>query len=1055
MPVDGSLIFDTGIDTDGFEQDAKKLERSADSLGRSVEQHAKEFSDAFRIDGAKKMNSQILKLQNSIKQSQAKIMRLRTELVELENTPVNAKQIENAQEKVREYEQAFFDLLNQREAFEEEFKQGLPEFVTRKEAQEIVENSREWQKMTTQIDKAEKRLEKYEKRLENVLAKEEDPRGTAAYKNRQEQIQKLIDNIAVYEMRIAELSDSIDDVELEEGEGESIFDRLQDIIFGDSEDNGESFFDRVKNALFGGEDGGSLFEKIKEFLFAGEDGENIFDRIKDVFFGGEDGQSIFSKIKDAIFGGEEGESIFSKIKKAIFGSENEDGETESIFTRIRNAFFGGKDKEDLEKKTNGITKAMSKLKKMLLGFGGVFLVFAVGAKLITALRDAAKEGIDNLVQYSDRLNRNISTLQAQMEQLKNISATIFEPIYNSIAPYLESIIDLVIEAANHLAQFTAAVTGQSSYTKTIRQQKDYAASLDETAESADKAGKSLAKYDELNVMVQKTESESVDPKDMFQEAAIDSSIQAAADKLQETLADLWKPFKDSWDEYGPSVIDAAKTALGQVLDLMSAIGESFMNVWTNGTGAEILGLLLQILGNILGIIGNIAEQFRKAWETDGKGEAILQGLADILIIILDHINQAAEITKEWASGINFNPIIEGFQAIVDAAKPLIGTIADGLLWFYENILLAYAKWWIEDYAPAFFNALAAALEVFNAVLQAAAPILEWFWDNFLEPLASWVGGVSVDFMNALADALSRLAEIISSDEDFWTKLGQIGELIVGALIDGIVYAMESIADLLWDVFVEPFLTAILEAFGMDASYTTSEIFIAMGEGLMNGLIDGVGGMVTKLVNKFKEIIDEIKQTVTYNLNYIRQTWNSIFEGIASITNSIMDRIKSIVERTIETVTNAVNKLKSLVDKVKSAASGAISSASSSLSSRSVSSYSARAYSGYEGGIAAMSLDDVSPAVYSATPLYARGTAIPEEAGPFSAKNNILSRMNKESSSNSSMVSAMKEAFRQALEESGIGDVTIKAELDGQTLFESTVKQNDKYRRRTGQSAFVY
>ena len=169
----------------------------------------------------------------------------------------------------------------------------------------------------------------------------------------------------------------------------------------------------------------------------------------------------------------------------------------------------------------------------------------------------------------------------------------------------------------------------------------------------------------------------------------------------------------------------------------------------------------------------------------------------------------------------------------------------------------------------------------------------------------------------------------------------------------------------------------------------------------------------------------------------------------------MERVKSIVEKTIETVTNAVNKLKSLVEKVKSAASNAIGSARSSLSSRAATSYSVRAYGGYESGIATMSLDSVSPSVYNAMPLYARGTEIPEESGPFSAKNNIIGKINQESADNGNMVSAMKEAFRQALEESGIGDVTIKAELDGQTLFESTVKQNDKYRRRTGQSAFVY
>ena len=54
---------------------------------------------------------------------------------------------------------------------------------------------------------------------------------------------------------------------------------------------------------------------------------------------------------------------------------------------------------------------------------------------------------------------------------------------------------------------------------------------------------------------------------------------------------------------------------------------------------------------------------------------------------------------------------------------------------------------------------------------------------------------------------------------------------------------------------------------------------------------------------------------------------------------------------------------------------------------------------------------------------------------------------------------MKQAFKEALAESGStnngGSYTFVAQLDGRTLFEETVRQNDMYVNQSGYSAFSY
>lgn len=131
--------------------------------------------------------------------------------------------------------------------------------------------------------------------------------------------------------------------------------------------------------------------------------------------------------------------------------------------------------------------------------------------------------------------------------------------------------------------------------------------------------------------------------------------------------------------------------------------------------------------------------------------------------------QASDIGKIFGD-INFEPLINSFNKVKEAAQPLITTIKDGLKWLYDNVLVPLAKWTIQDLLPAFLNLIAGALTVLNPLITAFKPIFQWFWNNFLEPIAKWTGGVIVDTLNLVADALTRVGDWMSNNQGIVTGM---------------------------------------------------------------------------------------------------------------------------------------------------------------------------------------------------------------------------------------------------------------------------------------------
>ena len=120
------------------------------------------------------------------------------------------------------------------------------------------------------------------------------------------------------------------------------------------------------------------------------------------------------------------------------------------------------------------------------------------------------------------------------------------------------------------------------------------------------------------------------------------------------------------------------------------------------------------------------------------------------------------------------PLVESLGRLKKSFSAFADTVKRGGKWVLDHVLIPLGKWTISKALPGLIDVLALAFYALNEACKALAPVGEALWDCFLQPIASWTGGVIISILKALRDALSGLGDWISKHQ---------------ALFDGIVVSI--------------------------------------------------------------------------------------------------------------------------------------------------------------------------------------------------------------------------------------------------------------------------
>ncbi len=391
----------------------------------------------------------------------------------------------------------------------------------------------------------------------------------------------------------------------------------------------------------------------------------------------------------------------------------------------------------------------------------------------------------------------------------NIEA-IFLPVLVKLTDILAKIAALAVKVSQSLADiFGIQTSNASAVTSDIAESTDEQNALTEAVEeTAEAQEKSLAGFDQINTLTQKT-ADSAKDSETNNEIAItpavtvnDSETEKEVNKLSEKIQKLIEPIQLAWETNSPELIENVRTAFENIRELAGSVAESFEEVWTNGSGERYIGNIITLFSDVFGTIGDISGALQNAWEDNGRGTDLIQSYFDrwnSLLELLHAINKA--FREVWNDGTGEKICANIFEIITNINNTV------------SNLRQRFIEAWEENGTGV--RIFGAVLGIINIILKTINSLTkktsEWAKNLNFSPVLKSVAGL-FESLEPLAenvcDILSGIYEEILLPLGTWVIEDAVPasiDLFSGAvkLLNSVIEALKPLGKWLYDKFLKP------------------------------------------------------------------------------------------------------------------------------------------------------------------------------------------------------------------------------------------------------------
>lgn len=528
-------------------------------------------------------------------------------------------------------------------------------------------------------------------------------------------------------------------------------------------------------------------------------------------------------------------------------------------------FAGG-----IKQGNNALGGGIGKLLKYGLGIRSMYALFS-------KLRNALVDGFKNLAKKNSETNANLSELSGGLQQLKNSLATAFSPILNTITPALSTLINYLVQACNVVGQFFAALTGQKTYTTASKVQKDYAASLDKTGDSAanaaDKVKKSLMGFDEINKLDDDSKSSS---------GGSSGSDGGSFEENEVTnkYANFAQMIKDAW-------ANADFTEIGKIA------GQKLNAALKNIPWDDIKKTCNKIAKSVATFLNGFMEE--TDWSLVGKtiaeGVNTAIGTASTFVTTFDWSKFGKSVGETIDSTIkNIDWSMLGKTAS-DTMKGLLTSFCEAV----QNV----------DWKNLGESVKTAILAIdWKGILQKAA-----------EAAGSIAGGAAAFVAGLLGDIPGEIYNY------FMEKKDECGGSLVKGIFKGITDALENVGNWIKENILDPFVDGFKKAFGI---HSPSTVFADLGKQCIAGLLQGIAdipGNIAEIAKKIwsgiKDAWDNLGDKVLGIGAKVLSTGKDLWDSVQGAWDKVKNN--SIVANVSATLKGGWDKLDAALDKVKNQA----------------------------------------------------------------------------------------------------------------------------------------
>ncbi len=883
--ADGYIIINSEIDPSGFESDSQKLQNAIKSLNNKVASMGTTFQKAVLGNAAsvQSFESKTAVLQQTISDIESKMQELGKRKVPTEMFAVLCEDAEEAKKKAAECAKEIEKLDKQYDKAEN----GLSGYYKEKAAieqstKELLGKSDVSQKgavLEIEAAQLEQLNEKYQEKLDTIreigAALDEQKRKQADYialanslaesANSEYQMGADTEEYAQLNGELDAAKNSLSEMQAEVGKATMHTQGLLSVMR-----NAPPLTEQIKNG----------FEAIKSKIKSiGQALKSAGAATKNTFL------HPLQTMNQAA--GSATAAVRGIAQKGIRGLKSFG---KSVLNNVKNLKL-------FKKSSAGAGNGVGNLGKKLLSIGGM-MKRMITRKAISAMFTGAKEGMDNLAQYSGTTNKSLSALKSSLTQLKNSFATAFAPLINAVMPILTKFIGHISAAATYIGKLFASLTGAKTFTKATAVQEDYAASLDKTGKNAKKAQKSLLGMDEINALSDNSDSGndagSVSPSDMFTDVPIESEITAFTERIKEAFR------SGNFSEIGQILGDSINGVLETIRSKIQ---------WDT-VGEKVTQTVKGIADGFNGLIHSVQ------WET--LGDTVAQGLNTVLntlyllITEFDWAGTAAAFARSLnglVTGFDWAKLGETFSKMITTALGMLRTAITTFDW--KNLGNSIADFinnidWvsiISDLTGLLSDILVSA----GDLLVGFADGLDWgklssdLWNslvgiitnidwgaliaNAFHLLGSAIGGSIVMIGEFYATMWDMLKQGYENTKSYFNEyIEEAGGNLIAGLWNGITDALKNVGTWIMDNIVTPFVDGLRNAFGI---HSPSTVMAEQGGFIISGLKNGITSAWSNITTFFSNAVSGIKTTLSNGWDRVKSTTSNAWQNIKSTATTKM------------------------------------------------------------------------------------------------------------------------------------------------------------------------
>lgn len=529
------------------------------------------------------------------------------------------------------------------------------------------------------------------------------------------------------------------------------------------------------------------------------------------------------------------EELQEDLKETGNKEEDVGKKAEEAGQKIKKSFNGVSLKQKLIPALSSISSKFKSIKKDTDSFGK-----SIASNVTRGIKSLKRFALSLFgVQSAYRaVTKAIHSYLAYDEQLSKSIQNTWVGLGSFFAPILEYLVSAFQKLLAYINALVQALTGINFV---ARANAKALQKIGTSAGSTAKQMKQLGSFDELNNINTDTGGGAGGGGadiGQIELPEIDTSkldvIFEIFDRIKYWAGELFAPIKKAWDKVGAELVKSVERTFNSIVELGKTIFLSLFEVWTNGTGQQIVENGIVLWTNFFDIITNVVDAITNAWNNNNNGTEILQNIANIIQDIQKFALSVSDTLKKWTASKEFQ---EALNFIFELVKDITGWIEKIANWVLD-MWNKYVKPILDEKVMPLVGALIELLKtIWNNVLKPLVEKISSFLkpiiENVIKGLMAKVGNI----MDILKGIITFLTGVFSND---WKKAFEGIKNTVLGVWNMMLTSCENVFNTIWSV-IKGILNLIIGGF----------------EGMINRAIKGLNKLITPLTKIGNKVLSVV------------------------------------------------------------------------------------------------------------------------------------------------------------------------------------------------------